>query len=139
MTPRWWLYLASFWTGFGVMGAELGVARMVAPFYGTSTFVWSMVIGAVLGSMTLGNLLGGRLSRGASPRRALLLGLVVAALALALLPLAARPLMGETLAWFSGGALRGAGGVGAGRQRALWGADGRAGHQRPADPPPERG
>jgi spermidine synthase len=103
MTPRWWLYLASFWTGFGVMGAELGVARMVAPFYGTSTFVWSMVIGAVLGSMTLGNLLGGRLSRGASPRRALLLGLVVAALALALLPLAARPLMGETLAWFSGG------------------------------------
>jgi spermidine synthase len=100
---RRWLYVASALTGFGVMGAELGVARMVAPFYGTSTFVWSMVIGAVLGSMTLGHLLGGRLSRGAGPGRALLVALGVAALALLLLPLAARPLMGGTLDWFQGG------------------------------------
>lgn len=100
---RSWLYAASALTGFGVMGAELGVARMVAPFYGTSTFVWSMVIGAVLGSMTLGHLLGGRLSRGDKPQRALLIALALAALALLLLPLAARPLMGGTLEWFQGG------------------------------------
>ncbi len=98
-----WLYLTSFLTGFSIMGAELGVARLVAPFYGTSTLVWSMVIGAVLGSMTLGHLLGGRLSRKPKPGRSLLVALLVSALALALLPGVAKPLMHGTLSWFRGG------------------------------------
>ena len=101
--PRVWIYAAVALTGLCVMGAELATARLVAPFYGTSTFVWSTIIGAVLGAMALGHLVGGRLSRTRRPMRALVLVLLAAAGSLAALPVAAPPMMESTLEWFVGG------------------------------------
>jgi hypothetical protein len=41
-------------TGFAIMGAEMGAGRLMAPFYGTSTLIWSMLIGGVMSSLAMG-------------------------------------------------------------------------------------
>ncbi len=41
---------------------ELVGSRMLAPFLGTSLFVWTSIIGVVLGSLSLGYFFGGRLA-----------------------------------------------------------------------------
>lgn len=97
---RYLLYAVAFFVGAATMGAELGAARLVAPFFGTSTMVWALVIGATLLSLSVGQLLGGWLcSRGVrGPGIALLL--IISAVILAILPLIGRPLMAETLVLF---------------------------------------
>jgi len=57
-----YLYLMSFVTGFAVMAGQLGVGRLLAPFFGTSTPVWAFVIGTVMAGLSLGYLLGGFLA-----------------------------------------------------------------------------
>ncbi len=97
---RYVLYGAAFSVGAATMGAELGAARLVAPYFGTSTVVWALVIGATLLSLSVGQLFGGWLtSRGVRHRGALTLLLLSAGL-LALLPFVGRPLMAETLQRF---------------------------------------
>lgn len=56
------LLALSFTEGAAVMIAELVGARMLAPLYGSSLYVWGAVIGITLISLTLGYYLGGLLS-----------------------------------------------------------------------------
>jgi spermidine synthase len=53
--------LISFIEGAAVMVCELLSARMIAPFYGTTLFVWSAVIGVTLAALAIGYYLGGYL------------------------------------------------------------------------------
>ena len=103
--PGWVLYLTSAVTGFGVMGAEMSAGRLMAPYYGTSTMIWSLLIGAVMISLALGHVLGGWLSRRADALKLFFGSLIVAAIILAALPWISRPLMQESLTWFRQGAL----------------------------------
>lgn len=103
--PPWVLYLTSAVTGFGVMGAEMSAGRLMAPYYGTSTMIWSLLIGAVMVSLAIGHVLGGWLSRRPNALRIFFGSLIVAALILAVLPWISRPLMQESLTWFRQGAL----------------------------------
>lgn len=48
--------------GASVMVLELVAPRMYAPLFGTSTYVWTMVIGVVMASLALGYVWGGRLA-----------------------------------------------------------------------------
>ena len=75
---------------------ELAAVRLVAPWYGTSTTVWTNVIGVVLLALASGYFLGARLSRGANPQRALGTCLVTAAIATAALP----GISGSVVRWF---------------------------------------
>ena len=88
------LYVLVFMTGFCILGVELTAARLMAPFFGTSTLVWANIIGLTLLFLSLGYWLGGRLAD--RHPRPLGLGLVVlfSALAVAVLPFATRPLLG---------------------------------------------
>jgi spermidine synthase len=102
------LLSTAFVVGAATMMAELAASRLVAPFYGTSTPVWALLIGAVLASLALGQALGGRLSRvpaRVASTRPLGLLLLAAALLLALLPFVAAPVMGGSLSWFRRGDL----------------------------------
>ena len=51
-----------FTSGAAVMVFELIAPRLYAPFYGTSIFIWTNVIGVVMISLSLGYFLGGRIA-----------------------------------------------------------------------------
>jgi spermidine synthase len=82
-----------FCAGAGSLATEIGAARLLAPYYGSSTIVWANVIGLVLASLSLGYWLGGRLAdRRPDPR--LLGGIVLAgAVLIAVVPFAAGPFL----------------------------------------------
>ncbi|MEC7232652.1 MAG: fused MFS/spermidine synthase, partial [Planctomycetota bacterium] len=77
--------------GAATMVVELGAVRVLAPWFGTSSSVWTNVIGVVLAALALGYALGARLAVGAHPQRRLGAVLIVAGLLSAALLLAARP------------------------------------------------
>lgn len=56
----WGLSTVLLISGAAVMVFELTGSRILAPFAGTSIFVWSNLIGVILGSLSLGYWLGGR-------------------------------------------------------------------------------
>ncbi len=56
------LYLIVFSTGAVIMILELIGSRILAPALGTSIFIWTSLIGIILGAMSLGYFLGGKLA-----------------------------------------------------------------------------
>lgn len=70
------VYLAAAWSGFYVMGIELLGGRLLAPFFGSSVFVWGAIITVFMTCLSLGYLLGGQLSL-TKPTIAILCGLLV--------------------------------------------------------------
>jgi len=82
-----------FSAGAGALATEIAAARLLAPYYGSSTVVWANVIGLVLASLSLGYWLGGRIAD-RRPSARVLGGLVIAAaLLIAAVPFAAKPLL----------------------------------------------
>jgi predicted membrane-bound spermidine synthase len=57
---RWRANLLSFSAGYAIMAVEMTSLRVLAPYFGTSAFVWAVVIGVVMVMAFAGNLLGGR-------------------------------------------------------------------------------
>lgn len=86
----------SLTAGFAVMNAEIAAGRLFAPYYGTSTTTWALLIGTILMSLAIGNLLGGRLSR-RTPETWLVRLLALAGLLLAIAP--------RLAPWFMAGSL----------------------------------
>ena len=92
-SSRTLLILIVFVGGISSLGTEIATSRLIAPFFGTSLFVWANVIGFVLFYLTLGYYLGGRLAD-RFPRQELLYQLtLVAALLIAVLPFVSRPVL----------------------------------------------
>lgn len=56
------LYGIVFLVGAAVMAFEILTSRLVAPYFGSSVYVWGNLIGVVLCAMALGYALGGRLA-----------------------------------------------------------------------------
>lgn len=61
-TDRRLIYLSACWSGFFVMGVELLAGRLLAPYFGSSVFVWGGIIFVFMACLSVGYLLGGRLS-----------------------------------------------------------------------------
>lgn len=59
---RYSLEFAVFVCGAVVMSYEIVGSRIVSPFIGTSTYVWTSLIGVILASLSLGYWLGGRVA-----------------------------------------------------------------------------
>jgi predicted membrane-bound spermidine synthase len=55
-------FLLSFIEGASVMAAELLGAKMLAPYFGSSLYVWASVLGITLGGLAAGYYVGGILS-----------------------------------------------------------------------------
>jgi len=87
------LYLLLFVVGAASLGAEIAVARFMAPFFGASTIVWANTIGVVLVALSVGYWLGGRLGDHHPHPRGLSLLVLAAALLLATVPFVARPFL----------------------------------------------
>src|SRR3990167_1168373 len=56
------LETAAFVSGFVLMVYELAGARMLAPYVGSSTYVWTSVIGVIIAALSIGYYLGGRIA-----------------------------------------------------------------------------
>jgi len=71
------LLFIAFISGMAVMAMEVSAARLLAPYFGTSSFVWTNVIAVVLLALSLGYFLGGKLAD--KKPRVYLLGKLLAA------------------------------------------------------------
>jgi len=81
------IYAAAGWSGFFVMGVELLGGRLLAPYFGSSIFVWGGIIAVFMTCLSIGYLSGGQLSlRKPSMSR---LGLLLAGEATLALPIIA--------------------------------------------------
>jgi spermidine synthase len=87
------LGLVAFLVGGGTLSTEISASRLLAPYFGASTFVWANIIGLTLAYLALGYWLGGRLADRRPEARVLGAVLLVAAAALAVTPFAARPFL----------------------------------------------
>lgn len=56
------IYLLAFVGGFVIMSLELLGGRVLAPYFGSSIYVWGSIITVFMLSLSLGYLFGGRLS-----------------------------------------------------------------------------
>jgi predicted membrane-bound spermidine synthase len=56
------IYLLAFVGGFCIMSLELLGGRVLAPYFGSSIYVWGSIITIFMLSLSIGYLLGGRLS-----------------------------------------------------------------------------
>ncbi len=87
------LEIIIFVSGAVVMILELIGSRILAPYLGTSIFVWSALIGIILGALSLGYYLGGRLSKN-NPHLAFLTTiLLLAGLSILLLTIIKTPVL----------------------------------------------
>lgn len=93
-TPQTWLLIVLvFVEGACSLAVEMAASRLLAPYFGTSLFIWAILIASILLFLTIGYYVGGRLAD-RYPRHGFLYGLtIVAAFLIALIPLAAHPLM----------------------------------------------
>lgn len=58
----WPLEIAVFLCGALVMIYEINGSRIIAPFLGTSTYIWTSLIGVILAALSVGYWLGGKLA-----------------------------------------------------------------------------
>ena len=95
------LYLVAGWSGCFVMAVELLGGRLLAPFFGSSIYVWGAIITVFMLALSLGYLLGGRASLHRPSLRRLALILVAAALAMLPVLLGADAMLDALSARFS--------------------------------------
>jgi predicted membrane-bound spermidine synthase len=84
-------------SGACVMTVEMAGQRSLTPFFGSSTYVWTNVIGVILAALSVGYLMGGRLAD-RNPRPLLLLAILsVASFLCLLIPVVVHPLAGALI------------------------------------------
>src|SRR5215469_3990467 len=89
----WLLIVVVFVAGACSLAVELSASRLLAPYFGTSLFVWSNLIGLILLYLTVGYYLGGRLAD-RFPRPAVLYTLtIIAAFLISVIPFLSRPIL----------------------------------------------
>jgi spermidine synthase len=54
--------MLAFFSGMCIMAVELSASRLVAPFFGSSTFVWTNIIGIIMVALSVGYIVGGKLA-----------------------------------------------------------------------------
>ncbi len=89
----WLLILLVFVSGASSLAVEFSASRLLAPYFGTSLFVWANLIGLILLYLTIGYYLGGRLAD-RYPRPEVLYTLtIIAAFLISLIPLISKPIL----------------------------------------------
>ncbi len=87
------LILLVFVSGACSLAVELSASRLLAPYFGTSLFIWANLIGLILVYLTVGYYVGGRIAD-RFPRASVLYGMTtVAAFLISLIPFISRPIM----------------------------------------------
>ncbi len=97
----WLLILLVFVAGACSLAVELSASRLLAPYFGTSLFVWANLIGLILLYLTLGYYIGGRIAD-RFPRPGVLYTLTtIAAFLISLIPFLSKPILGWSQSSFA--------------------------------------
>src|SRR6266571_8301596 len=97
----WLLILLVFVAGACSLAVELSASRLLAPYFGTSLFVWANLIGLILLYLTNGYYVGGRLADRFPRAEVLYLLTTVAAFLIGLIPLISSPILLWSLSSFA--------------------------------------
>ena len=93
MLNRKTYYLLSFIEGACVMAAELLGAKMLAPFFGSSLYVWATVLAITLGGLACGYFVGGEISHRSKNKFVLFYIVLLAATFLIVMPFTSKLLL----------------------------------------------
>src|SRR5438477_1574258 len=96
----WLLIVLVFVAGASSLAVELSASRLLAPYFGTSLFVWANLIGLILLYLTIGYYVGGRLADRVPRPRVLYTLTTVAAFLIGIIPLISRPILSWSLTSF---------------------------------------
>ncbi len=103
----WYLRVVVFVSGGVSIGIELAASRLLAPFFGTSLFIWANLIGLTLIYLSIGYAVGGRIAD-RWPHLSLLYAITaIAAFITGLIPLLAQPILAKSLSAFAAVSLGG--------------------------------
>lgn len=93
------LLALSFIEGSCVMIAELAGGKMLAPYFGTSLYVWASTLAITLGALTLGYYIGGEISKKehAEKKKTLFTIIAIASSLVILMPVLASAIMAKTI------------------------------------------
>src|SRR5438874_8708309 len=97
----WLLILLVFVAGACSLAVELSASRLLAPYFGTSLFVWANLIGLILLYLTIGYYLGGRIADRYPRPTVLYLLTTGAAFLIGLIPFISRPILSWSLTSFA--------------------------------------
>jgi spermidine synthase len=86
-----------FLCGAVSIGTELAMSRLLAPYFGTSTFIWANLIGLTLAFLAAGYYMGGRLADRYPTLEVMLVIAGLAGFSVALIPVVARPILRTSL------------------------------------------
>lgn len=81
------LLVTAFFEGGAVMAAELLGAKLIAPYYGSSLYVWAGILGVTLTGLAGGYFTGSYLSKKNNSQHLLFMLMMAGAIALGLMPL----------------------------------------------------
>lgn len=79
--------------GASALGIEIAAARLLAPYFGTSTIIWANTIATVLLALSIGYWIGGRIADRDPTLRGLCRLVLIAGLLLAAVPFIAHPFL----------------------------------------------
>lgn len=96
-----YLIVLTFVSGMTIMGLEMCSGRLMAPFFGTSVMIWTVIIGSTMTALTAGYYLGGLLAEKKPRVEFLAVILFFAANFVIFLPYVAQPVMEMALGRFS--------------------------------------
>ncbi len=88
------LLWTTFISGTSLMALEINASRILAPYFGTSLFVWTSIIGVVLLALSLGYYYGGKLADRRPEAHVLFSIILAVGLWLAILPWVSNGLLG---------------------------------------------
>ena len=91
------LYLVLLIEGGALMAVELIGAKLIAPFYGNSLYVWTAVLAITLGGLTIGYFLGGIISDKSPNVKTLFIIIGASALLVLALPYSSNIILSATL------------------------------------------
>ena len=80
------LYIVALIEGASVMATEISGAKLLAPYYGNSLYVWSCVMAVTLSGLALGYFFGGKQSKQAEGLNKLSFYLFIAGISILSLP-----------------------------------------------------
>lgn len=100
--PKKVLHLYVFLTGAAILALEISASRLMAPYFGTSLFVWGNILGVVLSALALGYYYGGKLADSHPNTETLGLITWIAGVIIAFIPLVSPFILKSITAFLSG-------------------------------------